>query len=138
MNMRWLFLSQQPEQTDIFGRDIRQPHKKPKGSTTPQSHLETVLERKKGLLFVPSGSLLQYNVSRCTDLNLFRARHVHEVEMSNDTIYVRLDAAQRGLGTGSCGPSTLPKYQINGGKYEINFWIKPLGFGNSGGSNRCQ
>ena len=22
---------------------------------------------------------------------------------------------------------TLPEYQVNGGKYDINFWIKPIG-----------
>ena len=64
-------------------------------------------KEKTGVLFVSSGKLLQYNVSRCTDLDLFRARHVHEIKVSKDTVYVRLDAAQRGLGTGSCGKSMV-------------------------------
>lgn len=87
---------------------------------------------------MPSGSLLQYNLTRCTDIQVFKARHVHEIETKKYTykdykigygcIYLKLDAAQRGLGTGSCGPQTLPEYQVNGGTYNINFWIKPIGF----------
>ena len=94
--------------------------------------MDNELQGKKGLLFVSSGKLLQYNVSRCTDLDLFRARHVHEIQVSKDTVYVRLDAAQRGLGTGSCGPQTLPQYQVDGGKFELNFWIKPIGLAVNG------
>ena len=81
------------------------------------------------MLIVSSGKLLQFNVCRWTDTQLFKARHVDEVEVSKDTIYVKLDAAQRGLGTGSCGPQTLPEYQVNSGAYEINFWLKPTGRG---------
>jgi hypothetical protein len=60
---------------------------------------------KKGIMLVSSGKLLQFTVSRCTDTQLFAARHARacELQPSKDTIYVRIDAAQRGLGTGSCG-----------------------------------
>ena len=118
------FLCEPPEQTDIFGNDIRKT-RSARAKRTPRSNLDNVIEGKKGILLVSSKKQLQYNVSRCTDIQLFRARHVHEIEVSPDTVYIRLDAAQRGLGTGSCGPQTLPEYQVNSGTFEINFWIKP-------------
>ena len=116
MNLRWLLLAES---------DDSKPSSKV-AKRTPRSDLDNVLDGKKGVLIVSSGKLPQYTVSRCTDLSIFRARHVHEVEVSKDTVYIRLDAAQRGLGTGSCGPQTLPEYRVNGGTFEINFWIKPI------------
>ena len=32
---------------------------------------------------------------------------------------------QRGLGTASCGPDTLPQYQIPPGKYNFTFVLQP-------------
>ena len=107
---------------DIFGEEIGRSQPPKKAKHTPQTQMDNILQGKTGVLFVSSGKLLQYNVSRCTDLDLFRARHVHEIKVSKDTVYVRLDAAQRGLGTVGG-----PEYQVNGGKYDINFWIKPIG-----------
>jgi len=121
MNMRWLFLYERGDQ------DSKKTTPKKAKLTIPKKTLDNVLEGKRGVLIVPSGNLLQYNVTRCTDIQMFKARHVHEIEVSKDKIYVKLDAAQRGLGSGSCGPQTLPEYQVNGGVYKINFWIKPIG-----------
>ena len=89
---------------------------------------DSMISGKKGLLVVPTTKCLQFTTSRCTDTEIFAARHVNNLEPSKDRIYVRLDSAQRGLGTGSCGPQTLPEYQVNGGVHEISFWVKPNGF----------
>lgn len=121
MNMRWLFLYERGDQ------DSKKTTPKKTKLTIPKKTLDNVLEGKRGVLVVPSGGLLQYNVTRCTDIQMFKARHVHEIEVSTEKVYLKLDAAQRGLGTGSCGPQTLPEYQVNGGIYNINFWIKPIG-----------
>ena len=83
----------------------------------------------KGLLVLPIDANPDFLASRCTDAQLFAARHVNELGPSKDSIYVRLDAAQRGLGTGSCGPQTLPQYQITAGnECKVSFWVKPIGF----------
>jgi len=117
MNMRWLLLSESLSEEGL-----------PKRTTcNPRTNLDDAVEGRKGMLIVSSDKLLQFNVCRWTDTQIFKARHVDEVEVSKDTIYVRLDAAQRGLGTGSCGPQTLPEYRVNSGTYEINFWLKPTG-----------
>lgn len=54
---------------------------------------------------------------------LFRARHTCELEARPETILC-LDLAQRGLGTGSCGPQTLDEYTLEPGEYEFYFNIK--------------
>jgi hypothetical protein len=98
-----------------------------KATVTPSDSIEKVLENKNGLLIVPCDKNLSFHVSRYKDAEMFAARHINELTpSSNKLVYIRLDAAQRGLGSGSCGPQTLPKYQVNGGSYRIAFWLKPV------------
>ncbi|EED90854.1 hypothetical protein THAPSDRAFT_263381, partial [Thalassiosira pseudonana CCMP1335] len=85
-------------------------------------HLAALVKNKRGVFIVPSTRDLQFTTSRYTDTQIFAARHTNELEISN-SIYLRIDAAQRGLGTGSCGPQTLPEYRVNGGSYRIAFWM---------------
>jgi hypothetical protein len=74
-------------------------------TTFTAAGIDNVISGKKGMMLVSSGKLPQFTVSRCTDCQMFASRHARALELqpSKDTIYVRLDAAQRGLGTGSCG-----------------------------------
>ena len=39
---------------------------------------------------------------------------------------VDLDAAQRGLGTASCGPDTLPKYRLSAGRTTLRYRVVPV------------
>ena len=107
---------------------------------TPKELIDRTVEGATGLFIVPApqicdgdggahACLPQFSVSRLTETDVFRARHVHELSPSGEgTVYVRLDAAQRGLGTGSCGPQTLEMYRVHGGRaFDIEFMIKPLG-----------
>jgi beta-galactosidase len=56
------------------------------------------------------------------------ATALHDVELTPrpETI-VHLDVAHRGLGTGSCGPDTLPGYLVIPGTYRWSWLIAPLG-----------
>ncbi|KAL3801629.1 hypothetical protein HJC23_013134 [Cyclotella cryptica] len=118
--LRWLFVSEK--------QSHRGPEALKKATVTPSDSLEKVLENKTGFLIVPCDKDLLFHVSRYSDAEIFAARHVNELTPSSTkSLYVRLDAAQRGLGTGSCGPQTLPKYHVNGGSYRIAFWLKPVG-----------
>ncbi|KAL7542356.1 hypothetical protein ACHAXR_011706 [Thalassiosira sp. AJA248-18] len=121
MQLNWIFFSQPTSDDETAD-----------ATPTPKKSIDEVLAQKQGLLFIPTGILHpEFSASRCTDDQLFAARHVNDLEPSKDTIFVRLSDAQRGLGTGSCGPQTLPKYQFNGMRdevCEVSFWIKPVGF----------
>lgn len=94
------------------------------GTTTPHT-IEDIIDNKTGLLIIPTNNDNQFTLLRYTDAQVFAARHSNDLT-SSSSIYVHLDAAQRGLGSGSCGPQTLPEYQVNGGLYDITFFVKPV------------
>lgn len=79
-------------------------------------------------MIAPTSRELQFTTSLHTDVSLFSARHVSELKEDQDMIYIRIDAAQRGLGSGSCGPQTLRQYKVNGGSYNLSFALKPFGY----------
>ena len=43
-----------------------------------------------------------------------------------DEVVVHLDVALRGLGTGACGPDTLPEYRVGGGTYRWRWTLTPI------------
>jgi beta-galactosidase len=69
---------------------------------------------------------LGFAVRHHTDAELFAARHVDELTpLDAPTITVlHLDAAQRGLGTGSCGPDALAPYRIGAGEHRISVRLR--------------
>ena len=121
---------------DIFSRfrflsktsQSKNPKKSEEFTKASINNIEAVIAERQGLLIMSSEKLLNFTASHYTDAEVFAARHINELKQLHDSIYIRLDAAQRGLGTGSCGPQTLAQYQVNGGSHRISFWIKPVGF----------
>jgi beta-galactosidase len=65
-----------------------------------------------------SGLLIQgeptfgFAVRRWTSADLDAARHTTDL-VPRDRVYLNLDLAQNGLGSASCGPGVLPKYQLH-------------------------
>ena len=108
--LRWLSLSQESTSSTTAGR--------------PLSGLLMVAEPNR----VPGSRILQWPG--------FAARHHNDAELwaglhSSDLsagpgreTYVYLDAAQRGLGTASCGPDTLSTYRLGAGKYLVSVWCR--------------
>ena len=64
--------------------------------------------------------LVHCSASWHTDADLFAARDQSEL-IRRDFLTVHVDAATRGLGTGSCGPDVLPQYQIAAGRYRLRY-----------------
>jgi len=66
----------------------------------------------------------------------FSARHHHDADLwaatttaelrPSPTIEVHVDVAHRGLGTGACGPDTLPPYQVTGGPARWSWALRPV------------
>jgi beta-galactosidase len=71
-----------------------------------------------------------FSASHFTTDDLFRAADVTELKPRAETI-VHLDAAQRGLGTGSCGPDTLRRYRVAGGRHRWSWRMVPYVVGRS-------
>jgi beta-galactosidase len=55
--------------------------------------------------------------------DLFAATHTTDLR-PRQAVLVNLDVAQRGLGTGSCGPGTLERYRIGAGDHNLTFEIE--------------
>ena len=64
------------------------------------------------------------SASHYTAADLYGAKHTSDLDPRPE-VHVNLDLAQRGLGTGSCGPDTLPQYRIQPGDYQFSFTVSP-------------
>ncbi|HEY8456320.1 MAG TPA: glycoside hydrolase family 2 TIM barrel-domain containing protein [Actinopolymorphaceae bacterium] len=77
------------------------------------------------LMSVPSP--VEAKASHYSDANLTAARHTTDV-VREDVTYLTIDVRQRGLGGASCGPDTLPRYQVpSGTTYELRYRLLPIG-----------
>ena len=69
---------------------------------------------------VSSDTAFEFGASHFTVSDLWKARHQCELKARKET-YLFIDHAQRGLGTGSCGPQTLPQYCLDEKEYSFSF-----------------
>jgi beta-galactosidase len=79
---------------------------------------------KAGLLVRAQGSL-EFTASHFTAHDLYAAYHTYDLKPRAETI-LSLDYHQRGLGTQSCGPDTLPQYKITPGTYHFRYILQPF------------
>ncbi|ANX00600.1 glycoside hydrolase [Thermoclostridium stercorarium subsp. leptospartum DSM 9219] len=77
-----------------------------------------------GLLFIGMNEF-SFNASHYTPENLTEAGHPHELTKLPETI-VHIDYKMSGVGSNSCGPRLLPKYQLNEREFEFKLRIKPV------------
>jgi beta-galactosidase len=68
---------------------------------------------------------LEANALHFTANDLFRATHTTELEPRPETI-LTIDAAHRGLGSGSCGPDALPQYRLARRAYKWAYRVSIL------------
>jgi len=69
----------------------------------------------------PSGSpCFEASASHFTAADLFAAKHTIDLKPRPE-VYLNIDVAQRGLGTASCGPDTLPEYRLQPGNHALRF-----------------
>jgi len=75
---------------------------------------------RTGALHIEGAPLLEFNASHFTCEDLFAAKHPTDLTPRAQTV-LYLDAAHRGLGTASCGPDTLEKYQLRATNYSLRY-----------------
>ena len=66
-------------------------------------------------------------VRRHRDADLWAGTHTDDLVDPGGgapSTFLYLDAAQRGLGTGSCGPDTLERYRIRPGTHSVGVWFR--------------
>jgi beta-galactosidase len=84
----------------------------------------TLEDGKTGLL-VAGMPLVAFSAKHYSDADLFAAKHTNELKVRQE-VFLNLDGFHRGLGTRSCGPDTLPEYQMNGGTHKFAFRMRPF------------
>jgi beta-galactosidase len=96
---------------------------------TPQEHGNhtdvrwfALADESVGVLFQPDDPA-QFSVSHFTADDLYAARHTVDLTRQ-DAIDVRLDYRNRGVGTGACGPDTLPQYRVGSGSYRFSWRLR--------------
>jgi beta-galactosidase len=92
------------------------------GHHTDVRWLELSSGRKAPALRISGAPLIEFNATHYTAEDLYAAKHTTDLAPRAETI-VYLDAAQRGLGTGSCGPDTLKQYQLNEKRYAFSYTL---------------
>jgi beta-galactosidase len=67
------------------------------------------------------------NANRYTPENMLAALHTHELEDvfagENGYYFLNIDCAQRGVGTGACGPDTLEQYRVRPGEFTMRLYF---------------
>ena len=63
-----------------------------------------------------------FSARHYTDDNMQKATHTNELIHLDETI-LNLDYLVSGVGTGSCGPTVLEKYQVKAQDYKFKFII---------------
>jgi beta-galactosidase len=111
--------------------DLFHPYVRPQsqGNRTGMRRLAIRRDDGFGLGFL-ADSPLEFSVRHFSEEALERAQHLSEL-IPNVSTHVYLDAGQRGVGTGACGPDTLPRYRIRGGRHRFGYRLVPLGSGDS-------
>ena len=97
------------------------------GHHTDLRWLELTDDRGRGLrVSALADAPLEFNASHFTVADLYAAKHTTDLTARPETI-LHLDAAHRGLGTGSCGPDTLDAYRIGGRRFRFAYRLNVLG-----------
>lgn len=79
----------------------------------------------KAGLRVAARGVFEFTASHFTAQDLTAAFHTYDLKPRPE-IYLSLDLHQRGLGTASCGPDTLPQYKIGPGKHRFSYVLEPF------------
>jgi beta-galactosidase len=86
----------------------------------------SLMGQKEKITIVPS-SPAQFSCSRYTQENMLESLHTCDlVDVSageNGFYFLNIDCAQRGVGTGTCGPDTLEQYRVRPGLYHMRLFI---------------
>ncbi len=80
----------------------------------------TIVNKKGQGFTVEAETHCEANVSHYCNKELYAAKHTTDVR-KHPHAFLNLDAAHRGLGTGSCGPQTLEQYRVHPGIYRLAY-----------------
>jgi len=74
---------------------------------------------------VEGGGLFNFSLTPYASEKVFDAMHSNELE-ADGVLHLSLDAAQRGVGTATCGPDTLERYRLRPGLYRLDLRFRGI------------
>jgi beta-galactosidase len=77
-----------------------------------------------GGLLITGSPWLDLTVRRWTSEDLDAARHTSDLH-PRDRVYVNLDAAHQGIGSGACGPRAQPQYELIARPVTLTIGLRP-------------
>lgn len=84
-------------------------------------------ESSNRIIHFQSESDFAFTISKYEIKDQFACRHLAELtdttKLAEPYWNLTIDAAHRGVGTGACGPDTLPQYRVKPGKYKLSLLI---------------
>jgi beta-galactosidase len=83
----------------------------------------TLTEEHGNGLEVGGNPTFEFSALHHSDDDLFQATHTIDLA-PREEIFLNIDAAQRGLGTLSCGPDTLERYRLLEREYRFGFTLR--------------
>ena len=118
--------------------DFFEPYPKPQTMGNRQGLRDLTLinpDIEKGIRIDALGNV-SFSLLHYTDVTLRNAQHTWNLGANQGDVYAHFDAIQRGVGNGSCGPSTLNQYRIpQSASYSYDLRFSPVGFPTSGIEN---
>jgi len=81
------------------------------------------LVSKRCRIRLEAGEELAFSISPHSPESLFAAAHPHEI-VPLDHLILSIDAAHRGVGTGSCGPDTREEYRLNQREFHWSYSLR--------------
>ena len=103
---------------------VAYPKPQEHGNHTQTNYLSVRDRHHSGLVFT-SDDTFEFNASNYSSHQLTYATHINDIGDKDKTI-VRIDYKVSGIGSNSCGPELLPKYQLNEKKIRYSFSVKPV------------
>ena len=106
--------------------DLFHPYVRPQsqGNRTDLRRLSLRRDSGEGLGF-EANPMLEFSLRTVSEEALEQAEHLSEL-VPDRALHLYLDAAQRGVGTGACGPDTLPRYRVRGGRFRLGYRLVAL------------
>ena len=100
--------------------EMEEPYIMPQESGNRTDVRELILSDGSHRLAIVPDMRMEFSIGRFAIRDMQTTMHVHELKDAG-VCFLRLDLLQRGVGTHSCGPDTLPEYRIPSGTYQFNF-----------------
>ena len=84
-----------------------------------------VMNQKGKGLWISGTSPFNFSARHYTQKNLDEAQHTYDLKKTKE-VYLYLDKQQNGIGSASCGPDVLAKYQLAAEAFEFDLVFKPF------------